>query len=99
MLAINRTDIGLNFSDLTNAAQVFVVDSSGFTQDDFRHLLSSAAAKFDTGKLPLLVYPVEFMAEKNIQFEKTYRCNVISSQYWDDYMRYLRNFLKRAKVR
>ncbi len=99
VLAINRTDVGLNFSDLTNALQVFVVDDSGFKHQDFKTMLSQVAAKFSLKEFPVMVYPTGFMTDKNIPFEKTYRCNVISSHFWDDYMRYLRNFLKRAKVR
>jgi hypothetical protein len=99
VLAVNRTDVGLNFSDLTNALQMFVVDSSGFKLQDFRIMLSQVADRLNLEQFPALVYPADFMTDKNIPFEKTYRCNVISSHYWDDYMRYLRNFLKRAKVR
>ncbi len=99
ILAINRTDVGLNFSDLTNAIQIYVMDGSGFTPKDFKFIFSLVAAKYETNQFPVMVYPAEFMTEKNIPFEKTYRCNVISSHHWDGYMRYLRNFLKKAKVR
>lgn len=99
VLAVNRTDVGLNFSDLPNALQVFVVDGSGFRHQEFKIMLSQVAAKFNSKEFPVLVYPTDFMKDKNIPFEKTYRCNVISSHFWDDYMRYLRNFLKRAKLR
>jgi hypothetical protein len=99
VLAINRTDVGLNFSDLTNALQMYVVDGSGFKPQDFKFMLSLVAVKFSMKKFPVMVHPVGFMTDNNIQYEKTYRCNVISSQFWDDYMRYLRKFMKRAKVR
>lgn len=99
IMAVNRTDVGLNFSDLTNAVQVFVVDSDGFKQQDFKIMLSQISSDFSVKQFPVLVYPTDFMVEKNISFEKTYRCNVISSLFWDDYMRYLHNFLKRARVR
>lgn len=99
VLAVNQTDVGLNFSDLTNALQMFVVDGSGFKGHEFKALLSLVAANFNLKGFPVMVYPTDFMVDKSIPFEKTYRCNVISSHFWDDYMRYLRNFLKRAKVR
>ncbi len=99
VLAVNQTDIGLNFSDLTNAVQVYIVDDGGLTEKIFNELLSQIAARFNTKAFPVMVFPEEFMTEKNIHFEKTYRCNVISSSHWDDYMRYLHIFLKRARVR
>lgn len=99
VLAVNRTDIGLNFSDLTNALQVFVVDDCGFRLKDFKLMLSLAALKCQVKSFPVLVFPAAYMTDNNMPFEKTYRCNVINLQFWDDYMRYLHNFLKRAKLR
>lgn len=98
VLAINRTDVGMNFSDLTNAVQIFVLDSSGFTHKDFKFILSHITTTYDIENFPVLIFPATFAEEKNLPVEKTYRCNVISSHSWDDYMRYLRNFLKKAKV-
>ncbi len=99
VLAINRTDVGLNFSDLTNALQMYVVDDSGFKPQDFKFMLSLVADRFTMRKFPVMVHPAGFMADKNIPYEKTYRCNVISSHFWDDYMRYLHKFMKRARIR
>ncbi len=99
VLAVNRTDVGLNFSDLTNALQMYIVDDSGFKPQDFKFILSLVSAKFNMLQFPVMVYPAEFMTDNNIPYEKTYRCNVISSQFWDDYMRYLHKFMKRARIR
>jgi hypothetical protein len=99
VLAVNRADMGLNFSELPNTTQVFVVDGNGFKPQDFRAMLSQLAIKFNMEKFPVMVYPTEFMTDNNILFEKTYCCNILSSQYWDDYMRYMLKFMKKAKVR
>lgn len=99
VLAINRADIGLNFSELPNTTQMFVVDGSGLNQNDFKSLLSLAAAKYNLKKFPVMVYPTEFMTNSNIMFEKTYSCNILNSLYWDDYMRYMLRFMKKARVK
>jgi len=99
VLAINQADIGLNFSELPNTTQMFIVDGSGFKQQDFKFLLSQVADKFNMKKFPVMVYPTEFMTNNNIPFEKTYCCNILNSQYWDDYMRYMLRFMKKAKVK
>jgi hypothetical protein len=39
------------------------------------------------------------MQDSEIPFEKTYCCNILNSQNWDDYMRYMRTFMKKAKLR
>ncbi len=45
-----------------------------------------------------MVYPLDYLVKIGIPSEKTYAFNVMSLHYWDDYMRYLREFMKKAKV-
>lgn len=98
VLAVNLTNIGMNFSELSNATQLFVVDGNGFNKRDFGLMLSMVAVKFGLERVPLLVYPLDYLAKAGIPHEKTYAFNVVSMHYWDDYMRYLRDFMKKAKV-
>jgi len=98
IVLVNRTDIGLNFSELTNATKIFVLDSSGFKKQDFRFIMTLVAMKFNFERLPLLVYPLAYLKSVDIPCDKTYCCNIMSMYYWDEYMRYLREFMKRAKL-
>ncbi|MCM2265690.1 MAG: PilZ domain-containing protein [Desulfuromonadales bacterium] len=98
VIAVNRTDVGLNFSELTNATKLLVVDGSGFSKRDFQLMMSMVAVKFGMERFPLLVYPLTYLASAGIPHEKIYAFNVMSLHYWDDYMRYLRDFMKKAKV-
>jgi hypothetical protein len=98
VMAVNQTNVGLNFSELTNATKLFVVDGNGFSKRDFGLMMSVVAVKFGMQRIPLLVYPVSYMERTVIPYEKTYAFNVMSLHYWDDYMRYLRDFMKKAKV-
>ena len=99
VVLVNRTDIGLNFSELTNATKVFVVDSIGFGKRDFELMMSLVAVKFGLGRFPLLVYPVSYLAKVGILFDKEYCFNIMNLHYWDDFMCYLRNLMNKAKVR
>jgi hypothetical protein len=98
VVAVNRTDIGMNFSELTNATQMLVVDGTGFSKRDFGLMMSLVAVKFGLERIPLLVYPLDYLAKAGIPYEKTYSFNVMSLHFWDEYMRYLRDFMKKAKV-
>jgi hypothetical protein len=98
VVLVNRTDIGLNFSELTNATKVFVVDSVGFKKNDFRLIMALVAMKYNLERFPLLVYPVTYLETARIMYEKVYSCNIMSLRYWDEYMRYMREFMKKAKV-
>lgn len=99
VVAVNRTDIGLNFSELTNATKVFVVDSTGFSKQDFRLMMSLVEVKFGLRNLPLMVYPNEFLDTVGIPYEKKYSFSAMNLHYWDSFMCYLRDFMKRAKIR
>jgi hypothetical protein len=98
VVAVNRTDIGMNFSELTNATKVLVVDADGFNRSDFELMMSLVACKLCLERILLLVYPVNYLAQIGIKSDRTYAFNVMSLSYWDDYMRYLREFMKKAKV-
>jgi hypothetical protein len=98
VVAVNRTDVGMNFSELTNATQLLVVDDAGFSKRDFMLMMSLVAVKFGMERFPLLVYPRTYLSTAGIPYDKTYAFNVMSLHYWDDYMRYLREFMKRAKI-
>jgi hypothetical protein len=98
VVSVNLMDAVLNFSELANATQLFVVDGAGFTRRDFTMMMSRVAARFALERIPLLVYPCTFLEEIGIPFEKNYVFNVMSMRYWDDYMRYLHEFLRKAKV-
>jgi hypothetical protein len=98
VILVNRTDIGLNFSELTNATKIFVVDSSGFKKNEFHVIMMLIAMKFNLVRFPLLVYPLSYLDAACIPYEKVYSCNIMSLYYWDEYMRYMREFMKKAKV-
>lgn len=99
VVAVNCTDIGLNFSELTNATQLFVVDSNGFGKRDFELMMSLVAVKFGLGRIPLLVYPCDYLTKAGIPSDRNYSFDVMNLDYWDDYMNYLREFMRKAKVR
>lgn len=98
VVAVNRTDIGLNFSELTNATKLLVLDGTGFSKRDFGLMMSLVAVKFGMERFPLLVYPQAYLTNAGIPCERTYAFNVMSLHFWDDYMRYLRDFMKKAKI-
>jgi len=99
VVAVNRTDIGLNFSELSNATKIFVVDSAGFSKRDFSLMMSLVAMKYGLMSLPLLVYPKDYLAKAGIPSEKEYTINILSLHHWDDFMSYYRDLMKKAKVR
>ena len=98
VIAINITDVGMNLSELSNAVHIYVIDSSGFSKKDLRLMMSLIAVKFNLERYPAMIYPCEFLEKVEIPVEKIYNLMTVSLAYWDDYMRYTTDFLKKAKL-
>jgi hypothetical protein len=98
VIAINITDVGMNLSELSNAAHLYVIDGAGFGKSDLRQMMSLVAVKFNIERYPIMVYPGEFLEKIEIPAEKTYKLMTVNLAHWDDYMRYTTDFLKKAKL-
>ncbi len=98
VMAINITDVGMNLSELGNAAHLYVIDGAGFGKSDLRQMMSLVAVKFNIERYPIMVYPGEFLEKIEIPAEKTYKLMTVNLAHWDDYMRYTTDFLKKAKL-
>ena len=96
--AVNITDLGLNFSELSNAVLLYIVDGSGFTKKDLNLVMSTLAVEFNLERYPAMVYPGEFLDKIGIVPDKVYNFMTVNLEYGDDYMRYTSDFMKRAKL-
>jgi len=98
VLAVNITDLGLNFSELSNAVHIYIVDGTGFAKKDLTQVLSLVAVECNLERYPAMVYPGEFLDKVGVPPDKIYNLMTVNLQHWDDYMRYTTDFLKRAKL-
>jgi hypothetical protein len=98
VIAVNITDVAMNLSELSNAVHIYIVDGSGFSKKDLRLIMSLIAVKFNLDRYPAMIYPCEFLEKIEIPAEKIYNFMTVNLAYWDDYMRYTTEFLKKAKL-
>jgi hypothetical protein len=91
---INISDVGLNLADLTSNIKVIVVDSSELTKDILYSALSRLSKKFEQDEIPALVYPVSYVEENSIPYEKLYNLWTLNMQYTDHYFKYLDELIK-----
>lgn len=97
IIVINIADIGLNMSDLTNAAKVILLKPEGLTYRIIRHCLMMLFDRFHIEAMPVLVYPAPMAASLGIPHEKTYHLWILSMKHTDSYFRYLKRLLKFIK--
>jgi hypothetical protein len=86
---INISDVGLNLADLTSNIKIIVIDSSELTKDILYSALSNLSKKFEQDEIPILVYPVSYVENNSIPYEKLYHLWALNMQYTDHYFKYL----------
>lgn len=87
---IDRSDLGVNLSDLLNSIKVLAVDGSSLPRDVLEKALNYVGRVYATGTIPVLIYPVSYAEDMKIDYEKKYNLWVLSSQYGDDYSEHLK---------
>ena len=91
---VNLTDLGLNLSDLTNCIKVFVIDQKALSANILRATLDLLARKYQKADLPALIYPVAFVDEQGLAYEKCYNFWALSLQFTDQYFKYINRLLR-----
>jgi len=94
IVAINLSDFGLNLSDLTNCIKIFALDPDVFRRDRFESLLSMVCSRIGVEEIPVMLYPLIFVDEQRLPYDKLYNLWICSLQYSDPYLRYLKRLLR-----
>jgi hypothetical protein len=84
-----RSDIGLNLSELTNGLHVWVLDSDGLSQDEFKKALNALAATFEQPFVAVNLYPRRAAERFSIKYEKEYTLWIMEMKYSDHYFNHL----------
>ncbi|MFC1816990.1 hypothetical protein ACFL0M_13880 [Thermodesulfobacteriota bacterium] len=85
----NISDIGLNFSDLTNCIQAIIIDSDNLPRDIFYGMLSQIVPKYESEEIPVLLYPVSYAENHSVSYEKLYNLWAYDVKYIDYYFKHL----------
>ena len=94
ILMVNITDTALNMSDLTNCIKMFVIDPDDLSRDMVHQTICTLAGYFTQKKFPVLIYPLSFVDNVGIPYEKRYNLWVLDPQFSDDYFKSLEGLLK-----
>lgn len=72
LLLVNISDIGLNLSDLTHCLNAIVLDPQGLPANVLLDALRLAEAAAGQADLPALIFPMSYVEQQAIPFEKAY---------------------------
>ncbi len=91
---VNTSDVGLNLSDITNCVKVFVTDSEELDAQILQDAISIVAELTNKTDFPVLLYPVAYADQHQIEYEKIYNLWICSMQNLDELFRYLKRLLR-----
>ncbi len=94
-IAIHRTDIGLNLSDLTNCVKVLLIDKRHLSRRILENALHFVFKKHQLSpEMPILFYPAEFAEQTAMPVEKNYSLWILSTHDSDKYFGFLDRMFK-----
>ena len=94
IIIINKTDIGLNLSDLTNSTTVYVLDPSKLPIRILHQSIATLINNHSMQESPILLYPVDYLKARNFPLERTYDLWILNMNSTDQYFRYLTRLLR-----
>lgn len=95
LILINLSDLGLNFSSLTNSIKVIVVDQDDMPKETLNLMLALLSVKFELDEPPVLLFPQEYAEKNQLAFEKSYQMWVLNCQDTDPYFEFCEKTFKK----
>lgn len=89
ILISNQSNLGFNLSELLNGIKVLVTDTDGLPWNVLSIAISILGGKYRTDKIPVLSFPVEYVKERGIPYEKLYQMWILNVQYGNEYLEYM----------
>ncbi|MDH3329394.1 MAG: hypothetical protein OEM01_09195 [Desulfobulbaceae bacterium] len=97
MLVINKSDLGLNMSDLTNCIQVFVLEEKPVRENVLYAALNEFAEYYDQEEIPVLLYPTTYAEIHSVRFEKVYELTVLNLDFISPYLQFMQSLTSQKK--
>jgi hypothetical protein len=97
ILLVTISDLGLNLSNLTNCVHAIVVEPELLGARTLFSALRVIGAHHGAERLPVLVFPEDYLDRKAVPYEKKYSLWVLDTSYSDGYFRSVRNTFRRSR--
>lgn len=91
LFVLNRSDLGLNMSDLTNCVQALVLEHESLPRETFLAALSHLAGYYEQEEIPALLYPKAYADAAEIAYDKVYALTVLNLEYISPYLMFMKS--------
>jgi len=89
LLVANHSDLGFNLSELLNGIKVLVSNSKALPWSVLSTAISQLTGDFQMERVPVLFYPMSYVEENDIPYEKNYQMWVLNVQHGNEYLEYM----------
>ncbi len=93
---VNQSNLGLNLSELTNGIKVIVTKPESLSWDILSIGVAQLTGTFKMGKVPILIYPFDYVQAQHIPYDKKYQLWILDVNYGSDYINYVQKKFKMA---
>lgn len=95
LILVNLSDLGLNFSSLTNSLKVIIIDQDDTPRETLNLMLALLTVKFELEEPPVLLFPQEYAEKNQLAYEKSYQMWVLNCQDTDPYFEFCEKVFKK----
>lgn len=96
-MVINKSDVGINLSELTNSITFLVVDRTALPRTVFDVVSREVARTHSTSSVPVLVYPREAADALGIDVDRVYELWIMRTTIGDKYFKHLNGFMRHVE--
>ena len=89
VLIVDRSNLGLNLSELLNSIKIVVTNQDNLPWDILSIAIGQLAHIYDKSKVPVLIYPMDYVNARQIPYEKKYQLWILDVRYGDEYMEFM----------
>jgi hypothetical protein len=72
LMIANESNPGINLSELLNGIKILVIDPGGLPWDVLSAAIARLADRYDTDRVPTLIFPVDYVASRSVPSDKEY---------------------------
>jgi hypothetical protein len=94
VLIVEHSDLGLNLSELLNGIKIIVTDLEGLPWNILSTAIGQLAPLYNTDKIPVLIYPLEYVNAEAIPYEKQYQLWAYHARFMGQLMEFLKQRLR-----
>ncbi len=88
VLIANQSSLGINLSELLNSITIMVIDTENTPWDILSPAIEQLSPYYRLDKIPLLIYPPDYVEVNKIPYEKQYQLWILDTNYINDFMQF-----------